>query len=74
MVSFKIIYLHFSVKYEFGTKRCSSCSGAVFMKRFYFFVLKTDHFLGFNAFLNKQKLKGKFSDNLRQTFVDYLTF
>ena len=44
------------------------------MKRFYFFVLKTDHFLGFNAFLNKQKLKGKFSDNLRQTFVDYLTF
>ena len=44
------------------------------MKRFYFFVLKTDHFLGFNAFLNKQNLKGKFSDNLRQTFVDYLTF
>ena len=34
------------------------------MKKFYFFLLKTDHFCGFNAFLNKKKLKGKFSNNL----------
>ena len=34
------------------------------MKRFYFHLLKTDRFCGFTAFLNKQKLKGKFSDNL----------
>ena len=27
---------HFSVKYEFRTKRCCSCSRAVFMKTFYF--------------------------------------
>ena len=45
--------LHFSVKYEFGTKRCSSCSRAVFKKRFYFYLLKTDHFWCFNALLNK---------------------
>ena len=36
------------------------------MKRFYFYLLKTDHFWGFNAFLNKEKLKEKLSDNLRQ--------
>ena len=36
--------LQFSVKYEFGTQRCSSCNRAVFMKRFYFFLLKTDNF------------------------------
>ena len=33
------------------------------MKRFYFFLLKTEHFYGFNAFLNKLKLKEKISDN-----------
>ena len=36
------------------------------MKRFYFYLLKADHFWGFNAFLNKSNLKGKFSDNLGQ--------
>ena len=45
--------LHFSVNYEFGTKRCSSFSRAVFMKRFYLYLLNTDHFGGYNAFLNK---------------------
>ena len=45
--------LHFGVKYEFGTKRCSSCNRAVFKKRFYFNLLKTDHFWCFNALLNK---------------------
>ena len=44
---------HFSVKYEFGTKCYSSCSRAVFMKKFYFYLLKTDYFWGYSAFLNK---------------------
>ena len=34
------------------------------MKRFYFFLLKTDYFCGFNTFLKKKRLKGKFSNNL----------
>ena len=29
--------LHFSVNYEFGTKRCSSCSRPVFMKKCFLF-------------------------------------
>ena len=45
--------LHFIFNYEFGTKHCSSCSREVFMKRFYFYLLKTDHFCGFSALLNK---------------------
>ena len=32
--------LHFSIKYKIGTKCCSNCSRAVFMKRFYFFQSK----------------------------------
>ena len=36
-----------------------SFSKEVFMKRFYFYQLNTDHFGGFNAFLNKLNLKGK---------------
>ena len=36
------------------------------MKRFYFFLLKTDYFNGFKRFLKKQKLKRKFSYNLGQ--------
>ena len=36
--------LQFSVKSEFGTQCCSSCNRAVFMNRFYFFLLKTDNF------------------------------
>ena len=62
----KTLFFHFSVKYEFGAKRCSTCIRPVFMKRFFFFLLKIGHFLGFHAFLNKKKLKGKFSDNLGQ--------
>ena len=34
------------------------------MKRVFFFLLKIGRFCGFNAFLHKEKLKGKFSDNL----------
>ena len=41
--------LCFSVKYEFGTKHCSSCSRVVFMKRFYFFLLKLFIFHGIFA-------------------------
>ena len=66
--------LHFSFKYEVGTKRCSSCSSAVFIKRFYFCRKETDHFWGFNAFLNKQKLKEKFSDNLGQNIRRIFNF
>ena len=43
----KYSIFHFSVKYEFDTKHCSSCSRAVINKRykiFDFFLLKTDHF------------------------------
>ena len=57
-----------------GTKRCFSYNRAVFMKRFYFHPLKTDHFGSFNAFLNKQKLKGKFSDNLGQNICRLFHF
>ena len=34
------------------------------MKWLYFFLLKTDHFLGFWTFSKKQKIKGDFSDIL----------
>ena len=37
---------------------------AVFMKSFYFYLLKTDTFWGSNVFIKKEKLKGKFSDSL----------
>ena len=40
------------------------------MKSFYFFLVKTDHFWRFKAFLKKWKLKRKFSDNLGQEFID----
>ena len=52
-MSFKKNYFHLSVKYEFGTKGSSSYRRAVFMKRLYFYLLKTDHFWSFNAFLIK---------------------
>ena len=43
------------------------------MKRYKFFLLKTDPFLGCNAFLNNQKLKEKFSDSLKtQIFISNL--
>ena len=61
----KLIW-HYIIKYKSETKRCYNCSRAVYMKRFYFALLKTDHFWNFNAFLKKQKLKVKFSDNLGQ--------
>ena len=41
------------------------------MKRFYFFLLKTDHFSSLTAFLKEQKLKGKFSDNLGQNIYRF---
>ena len=37
-----------------------SCSKELFMKRFYFYQLNTDHFEGFHAFLKKFNLNGKF--------------
>ena len=36
------------------------------MMNFYFFVLKSDKFWSLHAFSKKQKLKGKFSGNVRQ--------
>ena len=66
--------LHLSVKYEFGTKRCSSSSSAVFINRFYFCWKETDHFWSFNAFLNKWKVKEKFSDNLGQNIDRLFNF
>ena len=44
------------------TKRRSLCSRALFMKRFYFFLRKTNDFWSFNLFLKKGKVKGTFSD------------
>ena len=64
MLSFKKHY--FALWCEYGTKRCSSCSRAVFKNRFFFYLLETDHLWCFNPLLNKQKLKGKFLDNLGQ--------
>ena len=66
--------LHFSVKSELGTKRCSSCSRVVFMKICYFYLLKFDNFWGFNAFSNMGNLKGKFSDNLGQNIWRLFAF
>ena len=42
------------------------CCRALFMNRFYFFLLKTDHFWNFNTFSKNWKLKGEFSYNLEQ--------
>ena len=67
---------HFNVKHDFGTKRCPSYSRAIFMKRFYFYPLKSFHFWGFNVFLNNQELKENVSKNLEQSicrFFDFLT-
>ena len=66
--------LHFSVKYQFGTKRYSSCRSTVFIKRFYFCQQKTDHFWSFNAFLKKYKLKEKFWDNLQENICRLFNF
>ena len=63
-MSFQKHILHFSVNYEFWTKRFCSCSSAVFIKRFYFCLKKTDHFRSFNAFLKQLKRKEKFSENI----------
>ena len=57
--------LNFGIKCEFVTKTCSNCCIIVFMKKFYFFLLKTDHFWSSRVF-KEVKIKGKFSDNLRQ--------
>ena len=43
-------------------------AGAVFMKRFYFFLLKIDRFWSSNTFSKKCKLKRNFLDNLRKSF------
>ena len=74
MISFKKHYFALSVKYEFRTKRCSTCIRPVFMKVFFFSLLKSDHFWDFNAFLNMKKLKGKFSDNLGQKICRFFYF
>ena len=58
---------HFSVKYKFGTKNRSNFSEVVFMYRFSFFILKTDCFLSFHAFLKRLKLKGTTPDICRKT-------
>ena len=61
--------LQFSVKYEFGTKRYSSCSRTVFMNRFYLFLLKNDHFLGFQCIFQQFKTERKF---FRQSWTKHL--
>ena len=66
--------LWFSINYKFGAKRYSSCSRAVFMKRFYFYLLKTDYYWDFNPFFNKQKPKEKFSDNVGQNICRLFNF
>ena len=53
----KSTVLHFSIKYKFGTKLLFQLPQAVFMNRFYFSVLKIDHFWSFHAFSKKWKLK-----------------
>ena len=66
--------LWFSINYKFGAIRYSSCSRTVFIKRFYFYLLKADHYWDINAFLNKQKPKEKFSDNLEQNICRLFYF
>ena len=51
-------------KRDFGTKRRCNSGRTVFMNGFYFFLLTPDIFWSFHVFLKKQKLKGKFPDNL----------
>ena len=58
--------LHFSIKYELGTKHRSNCSRAVFMKSFYFSLVKADHFLGIQCIFRQVQTKKKFSENLGQ--------
>ena len=64
MISFKKHYFALGVQYNFGTKRCSSCSKAVFKKRVYFYLLKTNHFLVFQCIINQVKTKRKIFNNL----------
>ena len=44
------------------------------MKRFYYFLLKTDYVLGFKALSKKWKLKRKFSDNFGQNICRLFLF
>ena len=62
----KTIILYFSVNNKIRTKSGSNCRRTVFIKRFYFFLLKADNFWSFNASSKNEKLKGKFSDNIRK--------
>ena len=61
--------LHFSVKYQFGTKCRSSCSRAVFKKRFYFFSTKDWSFFGFQCIFKQVKTKRKI---FRQSWTKHL--
>ena len=65
---------HFSVRYEFGTKRCSNCNRSVSMNRSYLFRQKTDYFQDFKPLLEKWKLKRKFSDYLGQNIFRLCQF
>ena len=50
--------------------------GQYLRRGFIFLLLKTDHFLSYDTFLKKRKLKGKLSENLGQnicTLIHVLT-
>ena len=55
----KAIFFTLASSMNFGLN-AFSCSKELSMKRFYFYQLNTDHFEGFNAFLKKFNLNGKF--------------
>ena len=44
------------------------------MKKLFFFLLKTNYFWSFHAFLKKVILKGKLSAILDEIFVEFFTF
>ena len=50
LIYFKNHCLSFSVKQKVNTKTHCQCRGAVFVKRFYFFLLRNNHFWSFHAF------------------------
>ena len=65
-ISQKLLFSNLASGTNLIVNRSFNCSRAVFMKRSYLFLLKTDLFWSFHAFSKKQKLKGKFPDNFAQ--------
>ena len=66
---------HFSIKYKFGTKRCSDRSKTTFLKSLYFLSTKNLSFLEFPIRFKETKAKKQnFQTILDKTFVDFFTF